>query len=138
MRLIMAALIAALPALVPSTPTLARDANTVISVMLSELGETRPSGCPGRWCACYMDTVLARSGLRPHGSNLARDFAQYGESAQPGAVGSIMVMANHIGVVVGECDNGQVQIVSGNYANQVAVGCYSPNQAIAWRAPVTH
>lgn len=119
-------------------PSTAKDAQTVINVMLSELGDRRPQGCPGRWCACYMDTVLARTGLAPRGSNMARDFANYGVDAQPGAVGAIMVMANHVGVVVGDCGNGQVQIVSGNYSNRVALGCYSPNRAIAWRAPVRH
>lgn len=121
-----------------STPSVARDAQTVINVMLSEIGASRPSGCPGRWCACYLDTVLARTGLAPRGSNLARDFANYGEAANPGAPGSIMVMSNHVGVVVGDCGNGQVKIVSGNYSNTVALGCYSPNRAIAWRAPVRH
>ncbi len=120
------------------TPTQAKDAQTVINVMLSEIGGARPSGCPGRWCACYLDTVLARTGLAPRGSNLARDFASYGEAAQPGAIGAIMVMSNHVGVVVGDCGNGQVKIVSGNYSNSVALGCYSPNRAIAWRAPVRH
>ena len=120
------------------TPGQARDAQSVVNVMLSEIGERRPQGCPGRWCACYMDTVLARVGLKPHGSNLARDFARYGEAAHPGQIGSIMVMSNHVGVVVGQCENGQVQIVSGNYSNQVALGCYSPKRAIAWRAPVLH
>lgn len=121
-----------------TAPAQTRDAQTVINVMLSEIGERRPQGCPGRWCACYMDTVLARTGLLPHGSNLARDFASYGKEAQPASVGAIMVMANHVGVVVGECENGQVQIVSGNYSNKVALGCYNPNRAIAWRAPVRH
>lgn len=138
LRLVFACLLAftALPAL--SQPAAARNAETVIHVMLSELGGNRPSGCPGRWCACYLDTVLARTGMAPHGTNLARDFVDYGEAAQPGEIGSIMVMSSHVGVVVGDCGNGQVQIVSGNYSNSVGVGCYSPSRAIAWRAPVTH
>lgn len=115
-----------------------RDTQTVIAVMLSELGRARPSGCPGRWCACYLDTVLARTGLAPRGSNRARDFANYGAAAAPGAIGAIMVMSNHVGVVVGRCTNGQVQIISGNYSNKVALGCYSSSRAIAWRAPVSH
>lgn len=138
MRLIVSAAIAAAALFSVHTPVVARDAQTVINVMLSELGTRRPQGCPGRWCACYMDTVLVRTGLAPRGSNLARDFANYGTAVEPGTVGSIMVMANHVGVVVGECGNGQVQIVSGNYSNQVALGCYNSSRAIAWRAPVRH
>lgn len=138
MRLVFSLLLALVSASAFATPAASKDAQTVINVMLSELGATRPSGCPGRWCACYLDTVLARTGLAPSGSNLARDFAKYGADAAPATVGSIMVMSNHVGVVVGDCGNGQVQIVSGNYSNQVALGCYSPNRAIAWRAPIRH
>lgn len=138
MRLVFSLLLAAFAVSIVNTPASARDAQTVINVMLSELGATRPSGCPGRWCACYLDTVLARTGLAPRGSNQARDFANYGAEVAPGTVGSIMVMSSHVGVVVGACENGQVQIVSGNYSNRVALGCYSPNRAIAWRAPVRH
>lgn len=137
-RLVLVFLLAFSTLPLSAAPALSRDAQTVIHVMLSELGANRPSGCPGRWCACYLDTVLVRTGLAPHGSNIARDFATYGDAAHPGQIGAIMVMPNHVGVVVGGCENGQVQIVSGNYSNTVAVGCYNPNRAIAWRAPVAH
>ncbi len=138
MRVVLSAALAAVAFFSFTGSGQTRDAQSVVNVMLSELGERRPQGCPSRWCACYMDTVLARTGLRPHGTNKARDFASYGAEAQPGTVGAIMVMANHVGVVVGQCENGQVQIVSGNYSNRVSLGCYSPKRAIAWRAPVRH
>ena len=121
---------------VTDAPVAARDSNSVIQVMLAELGQRRPENCPGRWCACYLDNALARAGLSPHGTNLASDFADYGAPAEPGQIGAIMVMSNHVGVVVGTCENGQVQIVSGNYSNRVALGCYSASRAIAWRAPL--
>ena len=95
---------------VTDAPVAARDSNTVIQVMLAELGHQRPENCPGRWCACYLDNVLARSGLAPRGSNIARDFANYGAPAEPGQIGAIMVMSNHVGVVVGTCGNGQVRL----------------------------
>ncbi|WP_196258957.1 hypothetical protein [Pelagibacterium limicola] len=138
MRMILSAVLAAVAFFSFAGAGQTRDAQSVINTMLAELGERRPQGCPSRWCACYMDTVLARLGLQPHGTNKARDFASYGNEAEPGAVGAIMVMSNHVGVVVGECDNGHVQIVSGNYSNQVALGCYNPSRAIAWRVPVRH
>src|SRR5690554_5371325 len=120
MRLILPAVLAAVAFFSFTGSGKTRDAQTVNNVMLSELGERRPQGCPSRWCACYMDPVLARIGFGPHGTNRARDFATYGDAGQPSAVGAIMVMANHVGVVVVVCGNGQVQIVSGNYSNQVA------------------
>lgn len=136
MRIVFAAAVAVVTLFAFSTPGQTRDVGTVINVMLAELGTARPEGCPGQWCACYMDNVLARSGMIPRGSNLARDFVDYGVEAPPATIGSIMVMSSHVGVVVGNCGNGQVQIISGNYSNRVSLGCYSPSRAIAWRAPI--
>ncbi|MGJ8527170.1 hypothetical protein [Maritalea sp.] len=83
-----------------------------------------------------MEKILAQAGFATQGSYRARDFAKYGKKAKPIQVGSIMVMRNHIGVVMGKCADGRVKIISGNYSRKVAVGCYSPSKAIAWRAPV--
>jgi len=108
----------------------------LVSHMSRDLGATRPSGCPSKWCACYMDLTLAETGYRTRGSHRARDFASYGQAAKPGSVGSIMVMRNHVGVVAGRCADGRMQIVSGNHSRKVSMGCYSAGKAIAWRAPV--
>lgn len=116
-----------------SVPSQARD---LVKVMQKDLGGRRPGGCPSKWCACYMDQVLAKAGYQIHGSNRARDFASYGKKAKPMSVGSIMVMRHHVGVVAGKCDNGQVKLISGNYSRKVGLGCYSPRKAIAWRKPV--
>lgn len=116
-----------------STPA---NAKNLIKLMQEDLGARRPKGCPSKWCACYMDQILAKAGFAVRGSNRARDFAKYGKKAKPTQVGSIMVMRNHVGVVMGDCGKGKVQIISGNYSKKVAVGCYNINKAIAWRAPV--
>jgi len=112
------------------------NASKLIKLMQSDLGDRRPKGCPNKWCACYMDQILAQAGFAEHGTNRARDFASYGKKAKATQVGSIMVMRSHIGVVMGKCDDGRVKIISGNYSKKVAVGCYSAKKAIAWRAPV--
>lgn len=134
LRLLAPTVVAIIAVFAVQTPSSARGAGAVADLMLAELGADRPRGCPGRWCACYMDTALARAGLQPLGSSRARDFANYGETAEPGALGAIMVVRSHVGVVVGACENGDVMIVSGNYSNKVALGCYSTDRAIAWRA----
>ncbi|HEV7344643.1 MAG TPA: hypothetical protein VGN60_03310 [Devosia sp.] len=103
--------------------------------MQRDVGQSRPSGCPSRWCACYLDRILAEAGLQPRGSNRARDFATYGRPARPAELGAIMVMRNHVGVVTGQCPDGRVQIISGNYSRRVLPGCYSASKAIAWRSP---
>ena len=111
-------------------------AGNIIKVMSDDMGQRRPGGCPSRWCACYMDLALAEAGFKIRGSYRARDFATYGEAAKPLTVGSIMVMRNHVGVVTGTCQNGAVQLLSGNHSRKVSLGCYSAKKAIAWRKPV--
>ena len=111
-------------------------AKNLIKLMQNDLGTRRPKGCPSKWCACYMDNILEAAGFAKRQSNRARDFAGYGKPAKPWQVGSIMVMRNHVGVVMGKCDNGKVKLISGNHSKKVSVGCYGANKAIAWRAPV--
>jgi len=110
-------------------------AKNLIKLMENDLGGRRPKGCPSKWCACYMDQILAKAGFEIRGSHRAKDFAKYGKKAKPIQVGSIMVMPHHVGVVMGKCDDGRVKIISGNYSKKVAVGCYSAKKAIAWRVP---
>lgn len=116
-----------------ASPTLA---NGLTSIMQGDLGQRRPSGCPSRWCACYMDRVLSEAGYKTHDSYRARDFAKYGKPAKAQSKGSIMVMRHHIGVVAGKCKDGRIKLISGNYSKKVGVGCYSAKKAIAWRKPV--
>ena len=117
----------------PALPSVA--ASHLVGTMSHDVGHGRPRGCPAAWCACYLNQTLARTGHRPLGSNRARDFAHYGHRAAPGQVGAIMVMAHHVGVVAGRCDDGRVKLVSGNHSHRVGAGCYSPGRAIAWRMP---
>lgn len=126
-------IIAAVAVLSLSTPSFA---DSLVSLISQHLGASRPSGCPSKWCACYLDKVLAAAGYKIRGSYRARDFAIYGEAVKPMTVGAIMVMPHHVGVVAGLCPDGRVQLLSGNYSRRVGVGCYSARKAIAWRAPI--
>lgn len=135
-KMTLRAAIAAIALALPAFAAVPAQATPLISLMQQDLGQRRPNGCPSKWCACYLDQILARAGFAPRGSYRARDFASYGKTTKVAEVGSLMVMRNHVGVVMGKCPNGQVKIISGNYSKKVAVGCYPANQAIAWRAPV--
>lgn len=116
-------------------PTLPVSASTLVSLMTHDVGKGRPSGCPSRWCACYLDRMLKKAGLPTLGSYAARDFAHYGRKAKAGQVGAIMVMPHHVGVVAGKCSDGRVRLVSGNHGHRVGTGCYAVGKAIAWRLP---
>jgi uncharacterized protein (TIGR02594 family) len=122
-------------AFIPSTAIQASFAKDLIVLMEKDLGDRRPKGCPSKWCACYMNTILEKAGFTSSGSNRARDFAAYGKKAKPTAIGSIMVMRHHVGVVAGQCPDGRIKLISGNHSRKVAIGCYSAKKAIAWRVP---
>jgi uncharacterized protein (TIGR02594 family) len=136
MKMTIRAAIAAIALALPVVAAAPAQATPLIKLMEKDLGQRRPKGCPSKWCACYMDQILARAGFSSRGSNRARDFASYGKNTKTAKVGSIMVMRNHVGVVMGKCSNGQVKIISGNYSKKVAVGCYPASKAIAWRDPI--
>jgi hypothetical protein len=118
-----------------AAPALPSVASPLVALIVDDIGQGRPADCPSRWCACYLEKALAEAGLPQAGTNLARDFAEYGEPAAPATVGSIMVMRGHVGVVAGQCEDGSVQLLSGNHGRKVGVGCYPLSKAIAWRMP---
>jgi uncharacterized protein (TIGR02594 family) len=126
---------AALGAFLAFIPVPAAHANGLLSIMAGEVGQSRPKGCPSRWCACYLDKTLKKAGYAQLGSHRARDFARYGKPAKPGQIGSIMVMPSHVGVVAGKCANGRIKLLSGNHNHRVGSGCYNISRAIAWRMP---
>jgi uncharacterized protein (TIGR02594 family) len=116
-------------------PTIPAAAKSLVTLMTSDTGKGRPSGCPKAWCACYLEKMLKKAGLPTLGSNKASAFAKYGKKAKAGQIGAIMVMAHHVGVVAGKCADGRVKLVSGNHGNKVGTGCYAIGKAIAWRMP---
>lgn len=114
-------------------------ASSLVSYMHSQLGSGRPSGCPSRWCACYLGKSLRASGYASIASMRAVDYRHYGVSARA-AVGAIMVMPHHVGVIdsLTRCGRGKVGLVSGNHSHRVGKGCYSVRSAVAFRMPVKH
>lgn len=112
--------------------TLSADKPAIIASMTREIGKTRPADCPSKWCACYLDKKLAANGYAKRNSWKARDFATYGRASGP-VVGAIMVQRNHVGVVVGICEDGSIKAISGNQNNRVGIGCYRRETIIAFR-----
>lgn len=106
---------------------------SIIASMERDLGKGRPSDCPSRWCACYLDKKLAANGYKRRGSHRAIDFASYGR-ATGANIGAIMVQRNHVGIVTGTCADGSIEAISGNHAKRVRIGCYSRRSIVAFRA----
>lgn len=114
------------------------------SILVSEarryLG-TNPTGMARLWCARFMNMVLARTGHRGTGSDLAKSFAQYGRRVGGPTVGAIAVLTRrgggHVGVVSGVDKRGNPVLVSGNHGRRVAESTYPRHRVVAYVMPVT-
>jgi hypothetical protein len=95
----------------------------------ANLGAGRPSGCPSRWCGCWL---RLQKGL-PKEYDLARRWAGAGSAASKGCVGCVAVMRSHVGIVQGYDARGNVSVLSGNHGHRVGVGTYSAGKIIAYR-----
>lgn len=99
-----------------------------------------PTGRGRLWCARFMNMVLARSGHRTTGSDMARSFASYGQRVSGPQVGAIAVMSRgkrggHVGVVSGVDAKGNPIVVSGNHGRRVAESVYSRSRVYAYVMP---
>jgi uncharacterized protein (TIGR02594 family) len=99
-----------------------------------------PTGRRSLWCARFMNMVLARSGHRGTGSDLARSFASYGQRVSGPEIGAIAVMGRHgggghVGVVSGIDASGNPIVVSGNNGNRVREAPISRGRIYAYVMP---
>lgn len=87
------------------------------------LGGGNPTGRASLWCARFMNMVLARTGHRGTGSDLAASFASYGRRVSGPQVGAIAVMGRrgggHVGIITGVDAQGNPTMISGNNGNRV-------------------
>ena len=99
-----------------------------------------PTGRASLWCARFMNMVLARTGHRGTGSDMASSFAHYGRRVSGPQVGAIAVMGRrggggHVGVVSGVDRRGNPIIVSGNHGHRVAEAVYPRGRIYAYVIP---
>jgi uncharacterized protein (TIGR02594 family) len=98
-----------------------------------------PTSRASLWCARFMNMVLARSGHRGTGSDMASSFANYGQRVSGPQIGAIAVMSRrgggHVGVVSGIDANGNPILVSGNNGNRVREAPVSRGRIYAYVMP---
>jgi uncharacterized protein (TIGR02594 family) len=89
----------------------------------SKSGQIDPSETP--WCAAFVNSTLAQSGIMPTGSNVAASYLNWGELKASGevAAGDVLVREGHVGLSTGQTrlKNGrlQIQMLGGNQSNRV-------------------
>lgn len=105
---------------------------------------TNPTDMQRRWCARFMNLVLARLGYNGTGSDAARSFASYGEKISQPKVGAIAVLSRgrnqnlgHVGVISGFDSRGNPIIISGNHGRRVAESVYPRSRVIAYVLPTS-
>lgn len=105
---------------------------------------TNPTDMKRRWCARFLNLVLAKTGYAGTGSDAARSFASYGDKISQPKVGAIAVLSRgrnsnlgHVGVISGLDARGNPIIISGNHGRRVAESVYPRTRVIAYVMPTT-
>ena len=102
------------------------------------LGEN-PTSRASLWCARFMNMVLARTGHRGTGSDMASSFASYGHRVPGPEVGAIAVMSRrgggHVGIITGTDAHGNPIMISGNNRNRVREAPISRSRIYAYVMP---
>lgn len=95
---------------------------------------TNPTRRSRQWCGEFMGLVVRKTGGRvPEGYAKASSWAKLPRTTM--RVGAVAVMPHHVGIVTGQCENGDVRIVSGNHGRRVGEGCYPRKRIIAFVEP---
>ncbi|SHN78625.1 TIGR02594 family protein [Bradyrhizobium erythrophlei] len=98
-----------------------------------------PTSRGSLWCARFMNLVLARTGHRGTGSDMASSFASYGHRVSGPEVGAIAVMGRrgggHVGIITGIDRNGNPIMISGNNGNRVKEAPISRGRIYAYVMP---
>lgn len=92
------------------------------------------------WCGGFMAYVFANVGLAKHIPKYfptARAWANVGTKLDKPAYGCVVVFSRgnmgHVGIVVGEDQNGNLMVLGGNQANAVNIKPFSKSRVIAYR-----
>jgi len=100
---------------------------------------TNPTARRSLWCARFMNLVLARTGHRGTGSDMADSFVHYGHRISGPQVGAIAVMGRrgggHVGIITGINAAGKVIMISGNNGNRVREAPVSRGRIYAYVMP---
>jgi uncharacterized protein (TIGR02594 family) len=109
----------------------------VVSAARSQLGNGAVYGRSNLWCARFMNYVLARTGHKGTGSDMASSFASMPHTGMH--VGAIAVMSRHggghVGVVSGFDASGNPIIISGNNMGRVREAAYPAGRIYAFVVP---
>ncbi len=109
----------------------------------ADAGHPEVEGDDVAWCAAFVGACLARGGIAPSGSLLARSYLSYGAAIADARPGSIAVFSRdgdaalgHVAFVVGETA-GALLILGGNQSHTVSVIAMPRDHLLGLRWPLT-
>jgi uncharacterized protein (TIGR02594 family) len=93
-----------------------------------------------KWCAAFVNSVLATKGVRGTGALNARSFLGWGDETQSPQKGDIVVLrrggdpaAGHVGFFAGTDDKGNVRVTGGNQGNRVSTQSFARSDVLGFR-----
>lgn len=106
----------------------------LVSEARSQIGNGPIYGRRSLWCATFVNAMLAKTGHRGTGSDLARSFLSFPRT--DARVGAIAVLARrgggHVAIVSGVTAGGDPVLISGNNLGRVREGVYPRGRVIAF------
>jgi len=92
------------------------------------------------WCAAFVGACLERVGIRSSRFEGARSYEMWGEPLAGPKYGCVVVFSRagggHVGFVVGQDAEGNLQVLGGNQADAVNVRAFPRSRATAYRQPL--
>lgn len=88
------------------------------------------------WCGAFVGLVVQRAGSKPVNGHLrAVNWSNYGKKSSLKNIksGDIVVWRHHVGIATGKRIKGKVEIVSGNFNNQVETAYRTTRGLVAVR-----
>lgn len=110
----------------------------VVRYFVDSVGVKHADAVP--WCAAAVGAWLARAGIKPSGSLMARSYEKWGVKLKTPRPGAIAIWARgrppsgHVNIVA-EVIGGIVMCVGGNQKDAVNVQRYRVSEAVGFRWP---
>lgn len=110
-----------------------------VVALFREAGHPEITSDATAWCAAFAGACLARSGLAPSGSLMARSYLRWGHAIDTPRLGAVAVLtrggdpsAGHVGFWVGESGE-HILLLGGNQSNAVTVAAFAKSRLIGFR-----
>jgi len=116
-------------------------ANARIRAMFRDAGHPAITSDETAWCAAFVGACLARSGLEPTRSLLARSYLGWGLATDEPEFGAIVVLSRtsdpslgHVGFLIGATPSAVI-LLGGNQADSVSVEAFPRERVLSFRRP---